>query len=307
LSCDYGNLGDYAITKAQVKYLKKIYPKSNIIYVGANIEVAVYRYIRKKLKPEDIITIIGGGNMGDLYPQFEMKRQLICSYFKNNPIIMFPQTIDFSKYSNKCFLFKNAKKVYGAHPKLKIFAREENSFNLMRNIFKSNDVFLVPDIVLSLPKIETEKCIDRNIITTCMRNDKERFMDTDVIALLSSENLKVFETDTHLGEGLYDLDDLEKSFENLIKDFSKSKLIITDRLHGMIFAYLTCTPCLFFDNSNRKVSGVYKWIENCVYIKQTSKENLLDDVNMFLKLNNTNCNSDLDGKFLGLEMSLKGY
>ena len=48
LSCDYGNLGDYAITKAQVKYLKKIYPKSNIIYVGANIEVAVYRYIRKK-------------------------------------------------------------------------------------------------------------------------------------------------------------------------------------------------------------------------------------------------------------------
>ena len=35
----------------------------------------------------------------------------------------------------------------------------------------------------------------------------------------------------------------------------------------MIFAAITNTPCMFFDNTNRKVSGVYKWLEQYKYIR----------------------------------------
>lgn len=44
-------------------------------------------------------------------------------------------------------------------------------------------------------------------------------------------------------------------------------MVITDRLHGMIFAAITGTPCIAFDNISKKVSGVYKWIESLEYIK----------------------------------------
>ena len=51
-------------------------------------------------------------------------------------------------------------------------------------------------------------------------------------------------------------------FENTILEFSKCKLIITDRLHGMIFSFITNTPCIALPNSNGKIKGVYKWIAN---------------------------------------------
>ena len=35
----------------------------------------------------------------------------------------------------------------------------------------------------------------------------------------------------------------------------------------MIFAALTATPCVAFDNSSNKVTGVYEWIKSLDYIK----------------------------------------
>ena len=49
--------------------------------------------------------------------------------------------------------------------------------------------------------------------------------------------------------------------------FSSSKLVVTDRLHGMIFSAITNTPCICFDNKNGKVSAQYEWIRNNSYVK----------------------------------------
>ena len=51
-----------------------------------------------------------------------------------------------------------------------------------------------------------------------------------------------------------------------LKEFSEAKLIVTDRLHGMIFAALTNTPCIALSNSNGKVQAVYEWIKENEYI-----------------------------------------
>lgn len=37
-----------------------------------------------------------------------------------------------------------------------------------------------------------------------------------------------------------------------LEEFRSNKLIITDRLHGMIMACLAGTPCIAFDNSSKK-------------------------------------------------------
>ena len=44
-------------------------------------------------------------------------------------------------------------------------------------------------------------------------------------------------------------------------------MVITDRLHGMLLATITNTPCLAFEKKKKKVSGVYQWIQDLDYIK----------------------------------------
>ena len=61
--------------------------------------------------------------------------------------------------------------------------------------------------------------------------------------------------------------------------FASSKLVITDRLHGMIFAAITGTPCIVFSNYNHKVRGTYEWISYLPYIKFADKA---EDVAAFL-------------------------
>ena len=45
---------------------------------------------------------------------------------------------------------------------------------------------------------------------------------------------------------------------NKLKEFAGAQLVITDRLHGMVFCYLTNTPCIVFSNYNHKVLGTYE-------------------------------------------------
>src|SRR5699024_1734022 len=71
----------------------------------------------------------------------------------------------------------------------------------------------------------------------------------------------------------------KKYLERKFKEFSTSKLVVTDRLHGMIFSLITGTPCIAFDNISKKVSGVYEWFKDTGYIICITEENkyLLDD------------------------------
>ena len=52
-----------------------------------------------------------------------------------------------------------------------------------------------------------------------------------------------------------------------MQEFCDAKLVITDRLHGMIFAAISETPCIVFSNYNHKVGGTYEWIKQLPYIR----------------------------------------
>ena len=49
--------------------------------------------------------------------------------------------------------------------------------------------------------------------------------------------------------------------------FYNSKVVITDRLHGMIFCAITKTPCIVTRSLDHKVIESYKWIKNLNYIR----------------------------------------
>ncbi|MEY8756308.1 polysaccharide pyruvyl transferase family protein [Peribacillus frigoritolerans] len=284
LAGDYGNLGDIAITQAQEEFIKRTLPEHQIVPVYLNDTFKMIKTIKKIIRPVDIISIIGGGNMGDLYEGFENLRRNIISSFPNNKIISFPQTIDFSISKNGKRSFEKTIKLYSRHSNLHLFARESTSYNIMKESFPKSFVSLVPDIVLSL-NINKKKKSKRDGIVLCLRDDSEAQLNSDtkekLISLVMNKYNNVSFQDTHIGKNGDSIKPLNEVFHNLLGEFSNSELVITDRLHGMIFCVITGTPCIVLPNSNHKITGTYNdWLKDADYISLITE---INDFNSFLK------------------------
>lgn len=282
LAADYGNLGDVAITYATTSFMKEKFPEAEIIDFPISKTFSEMKALKSVIKDHDIITIVGGGNMGDLYDDIEYCRQFIIEQFPNNQIISFPQTIDFSntKYGNKAK--EKLIDTYDSHDNLVVSAREKNSYSDLNMTLESAKVVLAPDIVLSLN--ESDNAFERRGITICFRSDEEQAIDDNEKIRLKNEvqnKYNVVFEDTHINKDNMSLEERTYELNKKWDTFKKSKLVITDRLHGMIFAAITGTPCIAFDNSNNKVSGVYNlWLRDLPYIQMASTtEKMLEDIN----------------------------
>lgn len=269
LAADYGNLGDVAITYAQTKYLKAQYPEAEVIDFPISKTFIGMKSLKSIMNPNDIITIVGGGNTTDMYDDIEFCRQFIIQQFPKNKIVSFPQTICFSESEYGKKAFKRAVNVYSRHNDLTLSAREKKSYDTYKEYFKKNKIEFCPDIVLSLDK--SDSSTTRESITLCLRSDKEKRISDDVqneIIDVLKKKYKIKYQDTHINKNHMSVRVREEELEKIWNDFKKSKLVITDRLHGMIFCAITKTPCIAIDNSTRKVSGVYnKWLKDFSMIK----------------------------------------
>jgi pyruvyl transferase EpsI len=284
LAADYGNLGDVAITYAQTQFLKDSLQGYEVIDVPISKTLEGISMIKKTIKNSDIVTTVGGGNFGDLYDQIEFYRQLVVESFPNNKVVSFPQTMDFSNSEKGKKALLQAKKCYSKHKNMTFIAREQLSFDLMKEAFSSNNVILTPDIVMSLNKIEPE--YERNGVVMCLRDDDEKLLTPNEKAKLLElvdNNFKVkSHYDTHINKSNLSIEERNDELGKIWTAFKKAELVITDRLHGMIFCYITKTPCLVFQNNNHKVKGSYQWIKDKSTIKLIDKfsEN---EINDFLK------------------------
>lgn len=271
LSANYGNVGDIGITIAQKKVLKNIFPDRKIIEVPMINFYDYEKLMRKIVNDDDIITIVGGGNIGNIYPLCEEYRRFIIENYPNNKIFSFPQSIFFEDNDFGKSELEKTINVYNNHPNLTIFVREDRSYNKMKEIFK-NDVILVPDIVLSLKNLNISK-EPRHTVSICLRHDIESAIPENTFDVLKKSLKKHNITDTtaistHMGNITINSCDEEKHFYDLLEKFAKSKVVITDRLHGMIFSIITNTPCIVFDNSNHKISATYKtWLKDFKTVK----------------------------------------
>lgn len=98
-----------------------------------------------------------------------------------------------------------------------------------------------------------------------MRNDVEKkISDSQVQKLFGVlQNYgSVTVTDT-VEPTLFPFEERFVYLDKMLEFFSNSRLVVTDRIHGMIFSYLTSTPCLVFGNYNHKVESEYEWIKDC--------------------------------------------
>lgn len=294
LAADYGNLGDVAITYAQTKFLETN-TNSQVIEIPISQSLEGLWFVKKNIKPGDIVTTVGGGNMGELYDQIEYIRQLVFKFFPDNKIISFPQTYDFTDTNEGQKALAKARKYYAIPKDLTLVAREKVSYELMKTNFPQARVILTPDIVLSLD--ESEPKIKREGALICLRNDKEKSLsdeqNTYIIDQVKAKYDQVEYYDTHIGGSNLSLAKRKEELNKIWSSFRGAELVITDRLHGMIFCYITQTPCIVFQNNNHKVLGTYDWIKQNDFVRLMEE---YDKKTFKNHLNNTDLHLEFQSK-----------
>ncbi|AGK95889.1 polysaccharide pyruvyl transferase family protein [Clostridium pasteurianum] len=272
LSPLHGNMGDQAIAYATLKFYQEQFSDYKIIEFDRDSIYSEYFAIKNCLNKDDIIVLHGGGNMGNLYMQEEKPRRFIINNFRDNKIISMTQTISFTNDEFGKKEKEKTQQIYNKNKKLILLAREDTSYNEMIKLFTVN-VIKVPDIVFYLADtMDSDK--NRTLITTCLRSDKEsiwknkkdKFKDR-----LQSEYNDVFIYDTVINRQVTfksRIPELNTMWDN----FKKSKVVVTDRLHGMIFCVITKTPCIALKSLDHKVVESYKWIKDLDYVE------LVDDL-----------------------------
>lgn len=267
----HDNIGDSAIVLASLKFLRECYPQSgrikemtwrDYIYIGGSVHRPSCANSR----------IFGhaGGNMGDLwFYEEQYRRNLLTKTIAQRPVIL-PQTIYYSDSEQGRREQDNSVPFYNT-PRVTIVARERISFDRMRQLYPQANVLLTPDIVLSTTaKDYGVKPQPRSGILWVMRSDKEKAMTDEardaVLNLTAATGKHVRKTDMHADQTVFK-HNRKKTVRKKMQEFAASELVITDRLHGMIFAAITETPCIVFSNNHHKVRGTYEWLRHLPYIR----------------------------------------
>lgn len=262
---EHGNIGDHAIISAEKKLLKSL-GITPFEFATRNSEI-YFEDLKSAVSSDSVIAITGGGFIGSQWLDEENLVNNVISTFRNHKIIIFPQTFHFKddeegkkELIKSVNTFNNATNIY-------VFARESKSFEFIKKNYNLKNVFLVPDIVL-INEFKSFK-YDRKGILLCLRHDVEGILTTEnkkyLENILEKYDTNISYTDTVLNENITSSKRL-KFIEGKLKEFATARLVITDRLHGMIFAAITGTPCIALSNYNQKVKGVYEWIKHLDYI-----------------------------------------
>ena len=272
----YLNVGDLLIYHGTENFFKE-----NNINVKLRRSNARYSLKEKKkyINPNTVILMQGGGNFGDLYPEFQKFRQDVVSSFPDTRIIILPQTAFFE---NEHELDKSVK-AFGAHKDLIIFSRDTRSLSIFKKF--TSQTFLMPDMAHSLwgtlPKSQKSKGT-----LYLIRNDKEinkvqrrllehkkgddKYVDWEDI--LTSKDLLMRKLCRKL-DGIGGVTNLSvlKNISNVIwynytykmvqryaLYFTSHEKVVTSRMHGHIFSCLLSLPNDVIDNAYGKNSGYFK-------------------------------------------------
>lgn len=265
LTPEHTNLGDHAIAFSEAELLRQ-HGFDYIEITGAKL-LELQKYGLLGIMNGHSIIVNGGGNLGTLwYDVEELTRNVITSNPKSH-IYILPNTIFYEDTEWGHAEFEASKRIYNHHKNLYLYARESISFEIMHKAYRN--VKLVPDMVLRLNRVDPNT--QRKGCLLCLRNDREKTLPDQCISQIKNilqpffEN-DIVETDMHTPTDV-SIAARNCSLDQKFQEFRNASLVITDRLHGMIFCAITATPCIVINSKSPKVKGCYQWLEHLEYIQ----------------------------------------
>lgn len=261
----HGNLGDQAITMAEVEFFTQ--RGYRVLEIPSPM---VIKYLDKweKYISGKRIYVHGGGFIGSLWPEEQRMLENVIKSFPKNEIIILPQTVYYDKVDDRV---KALNSLLAKHGNVVLCTRETYSYEFAKQYLYEAIVKLVPDMVLSVNWFDKQAKKQDKVIF-CMRNDLEKTLSDNTVSLLRElvktyyPDAKIEFTDTVVDGMIYPYMRKAK-IQKKLQELSVAKLVVTDRLHGMVLAAMTNTPTLVFSNCNYKVKGIYDWIDSHSFIK----------------------------------------
>lgn len=260
------NMGDHLLADNELHFLKYYCGFKRVIEIPTRVFVHKKDELESAIDDAAPIFITGGGWMGDVWPEDEAIIEQIILSFKNHPIYVFPQTIYYEDTVNKEYNVAAAKAIFEKAKELHIMCRDSASYVVAQKEFSSNNikVKLMPDMGLLLVDVNRGK--KNKCILCCLRSDREKLIKTDFskeVAGFAKEHGLLFKRISTLHSHPVPIWKRKYLLHKLKKRFKEAELVVTDRLHGMIFSAISGTKCIAFDNATHKVSGVYEaWLKD---------------------------------------------
>lgn len=263
----HGNLGDQAIVYSQYLFFKSMGLEKQIV------EIHRYCYERWKEKfsqvinSNDLIVIDGGGNMGSLWPDEEKKMQDIALRFIDNRVFVFPQTASYTEDEKGKEEIARSKEAYESNKYFFVFARDKVTMDILKDKMPRIRCMYTPDMVMFID--QAQRCQKRDGVILCLREDTERTLTLEqrekIQKIFEESDMRVIKGTTVISNAVWKFNRKKFLFRKW-NEFSSVKLVITDRLHGMVFAAITGTPCIALDNVSHKVYGAYQWLSYLPYL-----------------------------------------
>lgn len=267
ISPQYLNYGDHLIAQSELDFFKKSLNTSplDINYTFFYLwDRKVYDFLNK----DDILWITGGGYIGDLWPESHHIVEKIIDNFPDNTIVFAPQTTYFENIESKeALVFKNKVQLHG---KCIFFSRDKKTMETL-NMLGINSQ-LAPDFGLLYMADYHDWPTINKYAALCLRDDEEHIInDADrkkIEKVLKTTNLplhRILMSKEHCEIPAWSR---EYFLKRKFKEYCFASVVVTDRLHGMVFSAISGVPCVAFDNKSKKVSGVWQeWLSELNYIK----------------------------------------
>ena len=217
--------------------------------------------------PEDLLFSIGGGSLGNYWPVNEEIRQGLIRTFPDRNVVVLPQCVQYTDDVNGIVAREHARTVYQGEQVI-LACRGEESYEKAKTFFSCRTV-LTPDLVLysGSPAPAADR---REGAVLCLRKDREKKL-TEKDAQIVTETIrrlfeKVEERDM-LADQVFTVSERKTILQEKYRELAGAEVVVTDRLHCMIFCAQTGTPCVVFENDHHKVRECYAWLRELPYIR----------------------------------------
>lgn len=266
---DHGNVGDSAIWAGEVAWLQKNLGRGPALVTDHR---ASLDEINDRLSGKTLL-FHGGGNFGDVWPKHQMFRETIIAANRSAVMIQFPQSIH---YDNAGGVAATATRLEGARS-LRLLVRDQESYDLATQAFDC-EVALCPDMAFALGPLQ--RCCEPDLdVLLLLRTDKERVSYTlsawpeswaqadwleDVpnlhrqtareVRIDAIKSLDVSQMSRAARRSSYYNKLADRRVMRGLRQLSRARFVITDRLHVHILSTLMGLPHCFLDNHYGKIS-----------------------------------------------------
>ena len=274
----HGNVGDNLLNYGEAVLLYKLNKKHTDCHVHQSTRG---KPCSQKYSQFSSALWQAGGNWGDLWKPLQDKRIKSFEALSKHSVstVGMPQSYH---YESQPTALRDATIIENLVKRgfnLTLTWRQENSYQTAKSLYPSVNNILTPDIAFLIGRIKdtdiyTKSNIPKVDILFAMRNDKEsvigshREIRTQLSTLLKDYDVSYKVVDWVDRQSYYNgvdkypmqkvptsgLFSYQKRFASAVAMYSTAKLIVTDRLHGSIFAFLMNKPHIYIDQMYKKIS-----------------------------------------------------